>query len=226
MTPGVRSAFVPAALTLIALTACGEGAPPTTLARTDTLPGGRVRVTNLGPAWTPETAWRLEEDLRLGTIDDDRPDEQFADIYAVLSDDEDRIYVLDGQAQEIRVFAPDGDFLRTIGGKGDGPGELSDAAGLNLGPEGRLWVWDSSVGFHVFELDGSFVTRHRRLVRGVLYPWRGEFAPDGHLYDWGISYPGMDEGEIAERAIYHPSSVPDLAGLREPRHPAHIRVPA
>lgn len=203
-TGSPRPPLLVGAVAFLGFAACGEGGPRSARPQIDTLPDGRLRVTNRGPTWTPATAWRLEEDLRLGTIDAGRPEEQFAEIYAVLADGEGRIYVLESRAQEIRVFGPDGSFLRTIGGKGGGPGELSSAAGLNLGPDGRLWVYDTGAGFHVFELDGTFVTRHRRLVRGVLYPWRGEFGPDGHLYDWGISYPGMEAGGIAERAIYHP----------------------
>lgn len=191
-------------LLLLGLIACEDPSTRTTPVQVDTLLSGQISVVNTTSAWTQETAWRLEEDLRLGSIDGGRPEQQFGEIYAVMTDANDRIYVLENLAQEIRVFGPDGAFLRTIGGKGDGPGELSGAAGLNIGPDGRLWVYDTSAGFHVFETDGTFVTRHRRLVRGVLYPWRGDFAPDGHLYDWGISYPGIEQGGIADRAIYHP----------------------
>ncbi|MDX1396872.1 MAG: 6-bladed beta-propeller [Gemmatimonadota bacterium] len=150
----------------------------------DTLPGGTVRVSNTGPLWTSETAWTLAEDLRLGTVDDSRPGEQFADIATILTDSAGRIYVLEGQAQEIRVFDESGDFSHRIGRAGEGPGELLRAAGMIWGPYGRLWVVDSRRGYAVFERDSTFVDQHPRRVLGVPRPWPAAFAGDGLLYDW------------------------------------------
>lgn len=53
---------------------------------------------------------------------------------AVLPDG--RIAVLDAQAQEIRIFAPDGEHGGTLGHRGEGPGELADANGMVTGPDG------------------------------------------------------------------------------------------
>ncbi|MFV1988887.1 MAG: hypothetical protein ACC682_16565 [Gemmatimonadota bacterium] len=187
--------------------ACGDRGTPVATVQVDTLPGGAIRFTNHSPVWTPATAWRLEEDLRLGTSGDERPVEQFATIAAVLTDRAGAIYVLEGQAQEVRVFRPDGTFSHRIGRRGEGPGELSGAAGLNFGPEGRLWVWGPRLGYSVFESDGTYVTRHVRRVPGAVFPWRGEFGPDGHLYDWGIEFVGLREGNVAEKVRFHPIRV-------------------
>jgi hypothetical protein len=71
----------------------------------------------------------LVEDLRIGSADGPL-EEQFGDIWGVLPDATGRIYILDGQAQEVRVFEPDGRFSHSIGRRGEGPGEMTSAGGV------------------------------------------------------------------------------------------------
>ncbi|HEX7243553.1 MAG TPA: 6-bladed beta-propeller [Longimicrobiaceae bacterium] len=52
-------------------------------------------------------------------------DGEFGSVRSVAVDRAGRIYVADGTSQEIRVFAPDGDPLRTVGRRGRGPGEYT-----------------------------------------------------------------------------------------------------
>lgn len=176
-----------------------------TSARVDTLEGGRVRVVNSGPAWSEGNAWTAEEELRIGTVEGGGP-QQFGQISALKADSDGRIYVLDYQSQDIRVFDVDGTYSHTIGSKGEGPGELMQAAGLNWGPSGNLWVWDPQGRFSVFTPTGEFVESRPRRVRGVLYPWRGEFDVDGSLIDWGLDYPGMvrEPGWSPHKVVYYP----------------------
>ncbi len=111
-------------------------------AQIDTLPDGRIEVTNSGaPAWAPGSEWRLVQDLRLGTENTAGP-EQFNRIAALLADSLGMIYVLDLLAPEIRVFDSTGVFSHTIGRKGEGPGEFTDAAWMTFGPGDTLWVID------------------------------------------------------------------------------------
>ncbi len=176
--------------------------------RIDTLEGGRVQVVNTEPAWSEAAAWTAEEELRIGTLEGDGPD-LFGQIAALTTDPAGRIYVLDYLAQEIRVFNPDGTHSHTIGRKGEGPGELMQASGLNWGPERKLWVWDTGGRFSVFTPEGEFVEVRPRRVRGVIFPWRGEFDVDGSLIDWGLEYPGLDPrvGGSPRRIIYYPVRV-------------------
>lgn len=152
--------------------------------------------------------WTLEEDLRLGVLEGGGP-EQFGQIAGIQTDEAGRIYILDFPAQEIRVFEPDGSFSHVIGRKGEGPGELLGAAGMNFGPGGLLWVWDPSANrYSAFRKDGTFVESHERLVRGVIFPWRGGFGPDGHYWDWGLDRPDDVPGRrIGARVILHPIRV-------------------
>ena len=77
-----------------------------------------------------EVRIELEELWRRGNEDDDI---LFGRVGQVVSDDGGEIYVLDTQLSEIVVFSASGEYLRTIGREGEGPGEFRDANDMYLG---------------------------------------------------------------------------------------------
>lgn len=172
-------------------TGCAEGGPGTTWTGTvDTLAGGGVRV--VSPAqglWTPETAWRLQEDLRIGSLEGEGP-QLLGEIGDVSVDADGRIYVLEQQAQEIRVFDAEGSWVRTIGRPGEGPGELNVPFGgeVFFGPDGRVVVNNSmNRRWEVFTVDGEFLTS----------------TPHGSSYFGGNTVAGED-GALYKRDIVRP----------------------
>jgi hypothetical protein len=98
-------------------------------------------VVNTPPADGIAPTWELVEDVRVGAADGVGP-EVFGEIRGVAVLEDGRIAVLDYQAQEVRLFAADGSWLRTFGGKGAGPGELAAANGLLATADGHLLVHD------------------------------------------------------------------------------------
>jgi len=52
------------------------------------------------------------------------------------------VYVADGGSQEIRVFATSGQYLRSFGGKGDGPEEFQQIGWIDTCGRGALLVYD------------------------------------------------------------------------------------
>jgi hypothetical protein len=52
------------------------------------------------------------------------------------------IYVLDSAAAEIQVISREGSFIKTIGRKGQGPGEFNRPSSLVITPSGELYVTD------------------------------------------------------------------------------------
>lgn len=101
--------------------------------------------------------------LVLGAGRDDGP-YLFVDVVGIFLLDAERVVVADGQASEFRMFSlVDGRHLRTFGGVGQGPGEISDL--WNAWRTSRTLVAEDAAGkASVFTLDGRFV---RSLPRGV-----------------------------------------------------------
>jgi hypothetical protein len=136
----------------------------------ETLPSGGVRVTNpAGALWTSENAWRLEPQLVLGNTSGDGAD-VFASIAAVEVDSSGNIFVLDRQANELRLFDAAGRHLRTVGRAGRGPGEYSTANGLAwIAPDSLLVVDQQGNRYTVLDADGDYVRSVMR--RLAFYGW-------------------------------------------------------
>lgn len=199
----LRNAVVTMALLHFASSGCADGAEVDVHAQVDTLRGSRVEVRNTGePSWSPETAWHLEEDLRLGTIAGDEDPEQFGSIAAIESDSRGRIYVLDFQALEIRVFDSRGGFSHTIGREGSGPGEFMFARSLSMGPGDTLVVPDDGTGrYTVFGPGGELVGTHSRPIVGSNPSIGDAVLRDGSYVDWA---PGFPEGRFGARMELQP----------------------
>jgi len=58
-----------------------------------------------------------------------------------LALDSDQLYIVDAQDCAVKIFSKDGKFLRSVGRKGRGPGELSFPSGVSV-IGGRLYVAD------------------------------------------------------------------------------------
>jgi hypothetical protein len=65
----------------------------------------------------------LKEDLIIGTDEKNR-DYHFEVISDIKADDDGNIYVVDSTAHSIKLFDKDGNYLKDIGRKGQGPGEF------------------------------------------------------------------------------------------------------
>ena len=84
-----------------------------------------------------------------------------------------------GQNEEIKVFDPDGAFLRTVGRRGDGPMEFDRAEPIHVDASGRVHVFDTG-NRRISAIDGTFtLVEEKRLPT-----WISAFAPlnDGNRY--------------------------------------------
>ena len=62
--------------------------------------------------------------------------ETFGGVGSVAFDGAGNLHILDSQADRIVVVAPDGSFVRTVGGPGEGPGEFNSPIGLIVDRDG------------------------------------------------------------------------------------------
>lgn len=70
----------------------------------------------------------------------------------------DRLYVLDARTSSLLIYE-DGKLVKTAGSEGDKPGQLSDPAGVDVGPTGKVYVADTGNNrVEVFDHDGNFLT--------------------------------------------------------------------
>lgn len=149
----------PALLAFAAIStfACGQGeAPGPWLGSIDTLPSGTIRTVNPAQGiWNRRTAWCIEENLRIGSLDGGP--EEFDRIADLEVDDWGRIYVLLDRRAEIRVFDERGNYVRTIGRRGGGPGEFKAPVSLDIDSLGQIWVADPmNLRYTVFDSTGTF----------------------------------------------------------------------
>ncbi len=86
----------------------------------------------------------LAPEASIGELDGPR-EYLFGSISSIAVDDDRSVYVLDGQAQHVRVFDAAGTYVRTVGRPGEGPAEFTRAEAIALLPDGRLAVRDAGV---------------------------------------------------------------------------------
>jgi hypothetical protein len=189
----------------------------------DTLPGGAVVVSNTGPGlWRGQAPWRLVEEVKIGTRDGSGPD-AFGSVRGLEVDPLGRVYVLDFQAHEIRVFNRDGAFVRTIGRRGGGPGEFAAPQGLMFDPSSRLWVNNMrNLRYSVFDTSGALVTEFRKPSFGQtwLAGWDAVFDRSGALWDAFLVESGTER--VVRRARYDTATgtyVDTLVSVGFPRAP-------
>lgn len=165
---------------------------------TEMLPNGATLVHHVPASDVPVT-WRLEEELRIGTLDGGGPD-QFGRVGGLAVGGDGEIVILDAQAQELRVFSPDGEHLRTLGRKGGGPGEMEGANGVVMGPEGLARVPDgrnNRISF--FHLEEGFVRSHHYQPMFLTWVWDGVVDAEGNA--WSVHWvPPTDGGERGRTA--------------------------
>lgn len=99
---------------------------------------GVVMVSNTDQGiWSSSSQWTLDEELRIGTVEGDQ-NLMFGTVGMIAVDSEGNLYVMDSQAQRVQVFSADGEYLRTIGGPGAGPGELGRGVAFCLMAAGDI----------------------------------------------------------------------------------------
>ena len=129
------------AILSVAFAACGTG---TDVARgpqvvTDMIGDTIIVRTLSGSGWGGDAT--LVPEMSIGEVDG--PDEYlFGRVGSIAVDGDHNVYVFDQQAREVRIFDARGGYLRSLGGPGQGPGELQQPEAMALLPDRRIVVRD------------------------------------------------------------------------------------
>ena len=86
--------------------------------------------------------------------------------------------------------------MRTVGGKGEGPGEFLQAGSVGLSRDGRIWVMGMGMGsVSIFDTAGTSLRDERTKTPGMVFkPYRGGFDPMGR---YNVIIPDIrEEGDI------------------------------
>ncbi|MBN1630371.1 MAG: hypothetical protein JW990_11450 [Thermoleophilia bacterium] len=190
------------ALLVLATAACG-GAEPSAVAVTDS---AGVRITLSAETSATFAVVDTVPVLSLGGADVAGPT-QFGNVNGVRVDQRGNLWVADGQSAEVRLFHSDGSFWKSVGGRGEGPGEFASLRLLGSFRGDSVAVWDDSQGrltvldpegnlarvltakfeddappnaFRVFH-DGTVLARLRKVLQaGALEP--GAIIPDTAIF--------------------------------------------
>ncbi|MXX56187.1 MAG: hypothetical protein F4Z44_10470, partial [Gemmatimonadetes bacterium] len=113
---------------LLLATSCGdsgqEGAPGTR----GTLDGPDVMLAAV-----------TEEVFTVGSVAGDDWD-TFGNVRSVAFDSGGNLHIFDSQSEHILVVGPDGSLVRTVGGRGEGPGEFGNVSSAIVARDGSYTV--------------------------------------------------------------------------------------
>lgn len=140
----------------VLLVGCGAGGGGGTVVRDS---AGVTLVENdvTRPAWG-DRGWRVAEPPLLSVGDDESPEG-----YSALSGmtqaqllPSDELVVADGQGAQVLVFGPDGAFRRSVGRRGEGPGEFRSPYSVAAHTGDSLVVFNLYRAVLVFDGEGRF----------------------------------------------------------------------
>ena len=118
---------------------------------------GVIVVKNPKEPMYSEDVCSIKEELSIGEADG-REEYMFSQIIDVGIDEEENIYILDFLEAHIKVFNKSGEHLRTIGRRGQGPGEIQRATNIYITPSNEILINDRGARyFHFFTLGGEYI---------------------------------------------------------------------
>ena len=115
-----------------------------------------------------EITFELEEDLSIGNEDDENY--LFYRLRDIQVDTDGNIYVLDSGNRRLQVFDKEGKYLRTIGKRGQGPGEFNAPTCLQLDDKtGNIFVTDNTRRkIIIFEKQGKYIDKDIHLIGNLI----------------------------------------------------------
>lgn len=105
----------------------------------------------------PDKTVLFEKDLSIRSEDEEGNIVLFKPLFFQVDRDE-NIFISEAGEQEIKVFDSDGKYIKTIGARGNGPGEFQNIGAIGFTPEGNFVVMDlRSRRTNLFDATGQFL---------------------------------------------------------------------
>jgi hypothetical protein len=146
-------------------------------------------LNNPGSPFYGNLELELEQDLSIGNEEDDQY--FFYRAYNLDADSAGNIYVMDAGNSRIQKFDRNGEYVQTIGKKGQGPGEFDSMYGFYIDQEGQIYV-SSGTKIQKFSADGAF-EKGIPLSNRIYNFW---VSPDDFIY--GVTTTSRENGRIRQ----------------------------
>ena len=189
-TTTTRPRYLSPLLPLALLVACGDTGDGSATGAAGTLDGPDMIVNAV-----------TEEVFTVGSVVGDAWD-TFGSVRSVHLDAQANLHIFDSQLDHILVVGPDGSLVRTVGGRGEGPGEFDNVTTAIVARDGSYTV----MGFTQIDLlepGGEFVRRVTMDPMTTGMAMASMALPDGRLVATQIMRFGEDEQpEEAGRPIH------------------------
>lgn len=125
-----------------------------------------IRIVMSDPRPGPYATVEPDPILSLGGSEAEGP-AQFFRIRDIHVDPRGRLWVADGESAEIRIFLPTGTHLRTVGGRGEGPGEFQRIHLLGSFRGDSVAAWDDGLSrLTILDGDGDLARTEQVVPRG------------------------------------------------------------
>jgi len=143
---------------------------------------------------------------------------------------DDRIFVIDSQVPALRVYDWDGNWIRDIGGEGQGPGEFQDPTAVGVDAQGRIWLHEqTNTRMSIFAPDGGLLATHA--LGGMRISSSGSsmtLRPEGIAYVFDVLRPEDPSSDDPFTTIMKPYDADGSSGepIEIPRFDDYVGLEA
>ncbi|MFO7979812.1 MAG: 6-bladed beta-propeller [Candidatus Aminicenantes bacterium] len=177
------STVIIAGIALIYFTGCQKQA--STWKGTITEDNGVTVVKNTKEPIYEPGVFILEEELSISETPE-REELIFSQIRSIDVDESGRLYILDQGEAHVYVFDPNGNYIKSIGKKGQGPGELHMPFTMAITSDQELMVEDFRNKINFYSLEGDFIREIKTAKEAALRIFmdsRGNFFGTVFVYE-------------------------------------------
>ena len=157
----------------------------------------------------------INEELSIG-VAEGKEEYMFSRLWYLAVDEQENIYAMDQGETHVKVYDKNGNFLKAIGKKGEGPGELQNPDNIFILKKNQLVIEDYIRNITFYTLSGEYIktlSTTRVFPIGVLLNSRGDILTITNISEpdnWGKEVSLYDKDLHFQKIIISiPSPKPD-----------------